>query len=152
MGSSFPSKKAFSASRKWCGMTAAGAVAVRLCVARTAAVCWVNVGRGWGRTPVWTWDGAGSVQRLGGEGMQQICPRFGRCRHENSPYRGHICPTPWWNELDSGQACRQCRGSCSPIPGSGCFGDLLEDGIVVSPSSPIVEQLAGAFISWPDAI
>ena len=57
-GSSFPSEKAFSASRKWCGMTAAGAVAVRLCVARTTAVCWVSVGRGWGHTPVWTWDGA----------------------------------------------------------------------------------------------
>ena len=56
--SAFPSEKAFSASRKWCGMTAAGAVAVQLCVARTTAVCWVNVGRGWGHTPVWIWDGA----------------------------------------------------------------------------------------------
>ena len=57
-GSSFPSEKAFSASRKWCGMTAAGAVVVRPCVARTTAVCWVNVGRDWGHRPVWTWYGA----------------------------------------------------------------------------------------------
>ena len=58
--SSFSSEKAFSASRKWCGMTAAGAVAVRLCVARTTAVCWVSVGWDWGHTPVWTWDGVDS--------------------------------------------------------------------------------------------
>ena len=57
-GSSFRSEKAFSASRKWCGMTAAVAIAVRLCVAQTtAAVCWVDVGRDWGHTPVWTWYG-----------------------------------------------------------------------------------------------
>ena len=48
VGSSFPAEKAFSASRKRCGMTAAGAVAVRLCAARTTAVCWVNVGRAGG--------------------------------------------------------------------------------------------------------
>ena len=30
LGSSFPSEKAFSASRKWGGMTAAGTIAVRL--------------------------------------------------------------------------------------------------------------------------
>ena len=32
----------------------------------------------------------GVVQRLGGSGMSQICPRFPRGRHENSPSRGHI--------------------------------------------------------------
>ena len=58
VGSYFPSEKAFSASRKWPGMTAAGAAAVRICEARTTAVCWVNVGRHWGHTPVWIWDGA----------------------------------------------------------------------------------------------
>ena len=26
--------------------------------------------------------------------------------------------------MNSGQACRPCRGSCSPFPGRGCFGDL----------------------------
>ena len=35
--------------------------------------------------------------------------------------------------MNSGQACRLCRGSCSPIPGRGGFGDLLGDEIVVSP-------------------
>ena len=43
--------------------------------------------------------------------------------------------------MDSGQACRPCRGSFSPIPGRDCFGDLPGDEIVVSPPSPIVEQL-----------
>ena len=47
-GSSFPSEKAFSASRERGGMTATGAVAVRPCVTRTTVVCGVNVGRGWG--------------------------------------------------------------------------------------------------------
>ena len=32
-------------------------------------------------------------------------------------------------------------GACSPIPGRGCFGDFLGDGIVASPPFPIVEQL-----------
>ena len=36
-------------------------------------------------------------------------------------------------ELNSGQACRPYRRSCSPILGSGCFGDHPGDGIVVSP-------------------
>ena len=65
--------------------------------------------------------------------MSQICPRFGKGRHENNPSRGLIWSTPWWNEFNSGQACRPCRGSCSPIPGRDyCFGDLPGDGIVVS--------------------
>ena len=42
------------------------------------------------------------------------------------------------------QACRPCRGSCSLIPGRGCFGDLPGDESVVSPPSPIVEPL-GAY-------
>ena len=42
--SSFPSEKAFSASRKWDGMTATGAVAVQLCVTRATAVCGVVLG------------------------------------------------------------------------------------------------------------
>ena len=44
-GSSFFSEKAFSASRGWGEMTAAGAIAVQLCVTRTTAVCVVKVGR-----------------------------------------------------------------------------------------------------------
>ena len=40
--------------------------------------------------------------------------------------------------MNSGQACRPCRGPCSPIPGRDCSGDLP---IVVSPPSPIVEAL-----------
>ena len=51
-GSSFPSEKAFSASRERGGMTATGTFAVRPCVTRTTFVCGVNVGRGWGHTPV----------------------------------------------------------------------------------------------------
>ena len=51
-GSSFPSEKAFSASREWGGMTATGAVAVQLCVTRTTAVCGVGVVRDWGHTPI----------------------------------------------------------------------------------------------------
>ena len=43
--------------------------------------------------------------------------------------------------MNSGQACQPCRGSCSSIPGRGCFGDLPGDEIVVSPPSPIVEPL-----------
>ena len=46
--------------------------------------------------------------------------------------------------MNLGQACRPCRGSCSLIPGRGCFGDLHGDEIVVSPPSPIVEPLAAA--------
>ena len=45
--------------------------------------------------------------------------------------------------MNSGQACRPCRGSCSPIPGRGCFGDLPWDEIIVprppqslNPSTP----------------
>ena len=45
--------------------------------------------------------------------------------------------------MDSGQACRSFSGSCSPIPGRDCFGDLPGDEIVVSPPSPIVEPLNG---------
>ena len=43
--------------------------------------------------------------------------------------------------MNSGQACRPYRGSCSPIPGRCCFGDLPGDEIVASPPSPIVEPL-----------
>ena len=43
--------------------------------------------------------------------------------------------------MNSGQACRPCRGSCSLIPGRRYFGDLPGDEIVVSPPSPIVEPL-----------
>ena len=43
--------------------------------------------------------------------------------------------------MNSGQVCRPCRGSCNPIPGRGCFGDLPGDKIVVSPPSPIFEPL-----------
>ena len=46
--------------------------------------------------------------------------------------------------MNSGQACQPCRGSCSHIPGRGCFGDLPGDKIVVSPPSPIVEPLTSA--------
>ena len=46
--------------------------------------------------------------------------------------------------MNSGQACRPCRGSCSRVLGRGCFGDLPGDEIVVSPPSPIVEPLANA--------
>ena len=70
--------------------------------------------------------------------MSQICPRFGRKRHETSPSRGLFCSTPWWNELDSGHACQPYKVSCSSIPGRGCFGDLPGDGIVVSLPPPIV--------------
>ena len=91
-----------------------------------------------------------------GERGCDIFPRLERERHENSPYRGHILPTSWWNELDSGQACRPCRGSCSPVPGSGCFDDFPGDGIVVSPPSPIVEKLSifivNIFGSFPGSI
>ena len=43
--------------------------------------------------------------------------------------------------MNSGQACRTCRGLCSLIPGRGCFDDLLGDEIIVSPLSPVVEPL-----------
>ena len=47
--------------------------------------------------------------------------------------------------MNSGQACRPCRGSCSLIPGRGCFGDLPGDEIVESPPPPIVEPLGEPF-------
>ena len=50
---------------------------------------------------------------------------------------------PGQNAMNSGQACRPCMGSCSLIPGRGCFGDLHGDEIVVSPPSPTVEPLLG---------
>ena len=43
--------------------------------------------------------------------------------------------------MNSRQACRPCRGSCTLIPGRGCFGNLPGDEIVVSPPSSIVELL-----------
>ena len=58
-GSSFPSEKAFSASRERGGTTATGTVVVRPCVTRTTVVCGVNVGRDWGHTPVWAGHGRG---------------------------------------------------------------------------------------------
>ena len=58
-----------------------------------------------------------------------------------SPFWEGTARTPWSNAMNSGQACRPCRGSCSLIPGRGCFGDLPGDEIVVSPPSPIVEPL-----------
>ena len=58
-GSSFLSEKAFSASREWGGMAAAGAIVVQPCVTRTTVVCGGNVGRDWGHTPVWTGHGKG---------------------------------------------------------------------------------------------
>ena len=48
--------------------------------------------------------------------------------------------------MNSGQACRPFRGSCSHIPGRGCFGDLPGDEIVVSPASPIVEPLTSQVV------
>ena len=48
------------------------------------------------------------------------------------------------NELNSGQACRPCGESCSPIPGRECFGDLPGDGFVVSPPPQIAEILFSA--------
>ena len=79
--------------------------------------------------------------------MSQVCPHFWSGRDENCPSRGHIRPTPWQNELNSGQACRACLGSFSPTPRRGCFSDLPGDGIVVSPPSPIVERLPSASIA-----
>ena len=49
---------------------------------------------------------------------------------------------------NSGQAYRPRRGSCSPIPGRGCFGDHPRDEIVVSSPSPIVEPLGAVRRGW----
>jgi hypothetical protein len=56
-GSSSLFRKAFSASRKWCGMTAAGRVAAQSRVCPTAVNCAVGVPRSeicrdWGHTPI----------------------------------------------------------------------------------------------------
>ena len=51
--------------------------------------------------------------------------------------------------MNSGQACRPCRGSCIPIPGRDCSGDLRRDEIVVSPPSPIVEPLEDVYVRRP---
>ena len=61
-GSSSLFRKAFSASRKWCGITAAGPVAARfLCVTNgyscEAGVPRSGVWRDWGHTPIWIGHG-----------------------------------------------------------------------------------------------
>ena len=61
-GSSSLFRKAFSASRKWCGMTAAVRVAAQSCVGPTAVSCEVGVPRSgvcrdWGHTPIWSGHG-----------------------------------------------------------------------------------------------
>ena len=50
--------------------------------------------------------------------------------------------------MNAGQACRPCRGSCSLIPGRGCFGDLpgtkssyLRPPQSLNPSSPLRARL-----------
>ena len=48
----------------------------------------------------------------------------------------------------SWQACRPFREPCSLVPGRGYFGDLLGDGIVVSPPPPIAETLEGGCMSF----
>ena len=85
-----------------------------------------------GYTPLWTLPVGTSVLGRstigsGGGDVTRLSP-FGRVWHENNPYRGLISPTPWLNELNSGHACRPCRGSCSSTPRRGCFGDLPGDG------------------------
>ena len=54
--------------------------------------------------------------------------------------------------MNSGQICRPCRESFSPIPGRVCFGDLPGDEIIVSPPSPIVEPLIWCPDSFAPAI
>ena len=48
-------------------------------------------------------------------------------------------------KLSSGQACLPCKGSCSPIPGRSCSGDIPADGIV-EPPPPFVERLSGVWM------
>ena len=88
------------------------------------------------------------VQRLGGGGggVTNLSP-FWEGTARKSPLPGTYLTKPWWNDFNLGQACRPCRGSCSPIPERGCFGDLPGDGTVVSPTSPIVEQLRRGWTS-----
>ena len=76
------------------------------------------------------------VQRLGG----------GRACNKSFPVLGgngtKIAPPKGWsNAMNSGQACRPCRGLCSLIPGRGSFGDIPGNEIAVFPPSLIVEPL-----------
>ena len=58
-GEFFPLRKGILCVQRMGGMTAAGAIAVQLCVTRTASVYGVNVGRDFWHTPVWTGHGKG---------------------------------------------------------------------------------------------
>ena len=86
-------------------------------------------------------DDTGNGRVVGGRGCNKFVPVLVGNGTKIVPNRGHILPIPWPNVMNSGQACRPCRGSCSSIPGRDCFGNLPGDEIVVSPPSPIVEPL-----------
>ena len=76
----------------------------------------------------------------GGGGVVTYLSPLRRERREKAS-TGDIFYQPLSNVMNSGQACRPCRGSCSLIPGRSCFGVLPGDEIVVSPPSPIVQPL-----------
>ena len=78
-------------------------------------------------------------------GMSQYCPHFRKGWPEKSPSRGRISPIPWRNKLYSGQACRSCRGSCSPIRGRDCSGDIPGTGSSNLPPPQFVERLKGPY-------
>ena len=68
----------------------------------------------------------------GGRGCNKFVPVLGRNGTKIGP-PGDIFDQPPGQAMNSGQDCRPCRGSCSPIPGRGCFGDLPGDEIVAYP-------------------
>ena len=85
----------------------------------------------------------GPVQGLEGGGDVTYLSPIWEGTARKYPLPETYLTNPWSNAIDSRQACRPCRGSCSLIPGRGCFGDLPGDEIVVSPPSPIVEPITG---------
>ena len=69
-----------------------------------------------------------SFNDCGGRGCHKSVPVLGG--------NGTKINLPGDKEVNSGQACRSYRVSCSLIPGRSCFGDLPRDGIVVSSPPP----------------
>ena len=49
-------------------------------------------------------------------GCNKFVPILGRNGTKIASAGDIFDQTPWSNAINSGQACRPCRGSCSPIP------------------------------------
>ena len=62
------------------------------------------------------------------------------CRKFVPVLGGNSTKNSYGNELNSGQACRPCRGSFSPIPGRDCSGGIPGDGNVDLPPGSLTDS------------